>query len=418
MDTWRRKILRYVEEQLWMLMISQPDQRFQNDIDSDLNQYQHTLNHGIGINDGASCGEYTYLAPRIPCPGYQTPIRHLESNPLTNEDLAGINTNNRTPAIILQIFSGDQSPGSVPTSPVSRDRGRLDFAIENFQLIIHGVFRDDSKPQKSNIVRFCDDSNEEYPWLGNGDDWANKKRTCMRIQNLRNQSYRDIVLGITKVENINNLLPSSPIDLGGPTTLTVTVAPNSMATVASGNEQVRITTQNPLIIRITGTNAGGTTISDDLTYDSYSTISQDTSRQFNTIISVASTKEIRGVINIDIMGDTESPATIMPGNDIPRWHRTMNEQAIDFVDDVQKLLNVANLQGINVDTLIGAGEPVDPEDFTNLAANDAFISRAWFGNWGLLKTAQNSPVNTVSIPLIMEVRYPIIPVEPRMMGTD
>ena len=325
MDTWRNKILRYVEDQICMMMIPQREHRFENEVNPDLNYYHFADNEGKGpiqyhvvhdemaqVTNSPPPRKNRFMAPRNPIPGFNTPLRHFISNPIKNEDMTGINTDNKTPAIYLQVFGGVQDPN---TNPHERPptQGRLDHSVETFQLIIHGVFRDDSKPR---MEQQCDYENPNdpkdpdntkirkrknkqdqglYNWYGNGYDWQNKKEGCERIQNL-----------MAYLEDRRLELPSNP------------------------------------------------------------------------------------------------PVPEM------RWHRSMNEQIIDFIDDIEYLLNVANLQRIRVDTLMGGQAPSDPSDMTTLADNDAFISKAWFGNWQLFKMSKNSPVNVVSFPLIMQVHFPIV----------
>ena len=327
MDTWRKKILRYMEDQICMLMVPERHLRFENDVNPELDYYHFSGDNGRGPIQhagwdpecpGPPSRANRFMAPRNPNPGFNTPLRHFISNPIKNEDLTGINKDNKTPAIYLQVYGGVQDPSQSP-QPSQRPQGRLDHSVETMQFVVHGVFRDDSKPQLDILCDFENPKNNEdpdntrvrkrrskerkesppdrglYPWYGNGYEWQDKKEGCQRIQNLM-QYWED-----RRLE-----LPSTP------------PVPEA------------------------------------------------------------------------------------------RWHRTMNEQIVDFIDDIEFLLNIANLRSIRVDTLLGAHPPVDPKDLTTLADNDAFISKAWWGTWQCYKMAENNPINVVSLPLIMEVHFPIV----------
>ena len=302
MDTWRKKILRYLEDQICILMVPERQHRFENDINPELDYYKFSGGNGTGpiqydkdTNYNPPERDDRFMAPRNPNPGFNTPLRHFISNPIKNEDLTGINEGNKTPAIYLQVYGGVQDPSQAPQPPQRTDV-RINSSKETVQFVIHGVFRDDSLPQVDILYGPQGSSGPPtHKWYGNGYDWQMKKEGCQRIQNLK-----------TYWEDRRCDMPSIP------------PVPEA------------------------------------------------------------------------------------------RWHRTMNEQILDFIDDIEFLLNIANLQSIRIDTLLGSHPPVDPKDLTTLADNDAFISKAWWGTWQCYKMAENSPINVVSLPLIMEVHFPIV----------
>ena len=280
--TWRKKVNQQIEERLSILLVDQPEYTFQNQVNEGLNRVSISGTGQGPLVLGANpyeFPEHRYWAPRIPCTGYNTPIRWIISGNLSGEDFTGEQAFRRTPSLAVQVYSGEESGNP----------GRNTHQSEVMQFLIHGIFRDCTRPEVETLVN--PENEKPFKWLGNGYDWQKKKEGFRRIQNL-----------------------------------------------------------------------------DDFI--------RDQSKKF-----------------------PEKPI-----NHFPRWHRTMNEQSIDFVDDVQRVLNVGYMRNIRVDDL--SKPDAQPISTTDLMENDAFVVNMRWGKWGLLKMDNSPDIFVTSIPLFIQVSYP------------
>lgn len=302
---WRLEVLAYIEQQLCILMVNDPEKEFENDIDPELNGLTFNTNtQTIELNGQPALEQNnTYLAPRVPKLGgsnmgrFNTPIRSFLSQPVKPEDVASIdsrkrrrknqrNLNNGLPAMFLQIAGGTSDIRGPAFNESNETPGRIGQQIEYFEFNILGVFRD--RTWDPTLPSECTD-NPNHHWKGNGRAWFDARRRCQK-------------------------LPPFP-DLSG------LQESNSMA--------------------------------------------------------------------------------------VNYW-RPVNQQALGFVHDVQLLLDLAHITAIN--PMIQNQMPT--------RSGDTFIMNTYWGDWIMLPNTQNSPVEVVSVPLILKVYHPKSYNDPSMIGSD
>ena len=344
---WRQQILDYLEKQICStLMVSNPDKQFENEINTGLD---HLMVHNTGdipvTLESSSVDELEdrFYVPRVPMPcgdgeRRNTAIRYFFSRPIDDKNLTGYEANDRVPAVYLQVFGGRQDTGNYGMS--TPEAGRLDHQIEYFTFIIHGVFRDRTYDTSLTIP-----GNADKSWKGNGAIWKRLKDGCQFIPGLPDISgVPNTKWRIKLNQSIGNLLPSE-----------VTVTSNTVIDVdpkCKETEYYDITLQTA----VASLSAGDITIA-------------------RAGISVVST----------------------PPEDAPMavkydYWKTINEQVLGFVEDIQSVVSLTHITSIA------------PE--IEGLRQDTFISNTYWGDWAMLPKAENSPVDQVSLPLIIKVHYP------------
>ena len=350
---WRQQILDYLERQICLpLMVSQPQHAFENDLDpnSPLNllKVHNSGDKPVTLETSDVREDQRFWAPRIPNPcgsgteRFNTPLRHFFSRPVDDKDLTGAEETDRVPAIYLQAFGGRQDTGSQGMS--TPEPGRLDHQIEYLTFIIHGIFRDrttrDSAILNPHVTAEMVQGGMSDTWLGNGNVWRDLKNRCEFIPGLPDQSS----VPTTRWQ----LIFTADVECLLPTHITI-----------SGNRVLEV---HPI---------GRATKCYDITLET-------------------------AVADLPRASVTFTPAGPVLASDPQRinynYWRTMNEQALGFVSDIQSVVSLTHLMSIA------------PE--IEGTRQDTFISNAHWGDWAMLPKAENSPVDQVSLPLIVKVHYP------------
>ena len=348
---WRRQILSYLEEQICTtLMVDRPELAFENDINPALNRLKVQNRNAIPITEESTDVPVNerFWAPRVAnscgVDRWNTPLRHFFSRPVNDKDLTGSQETDRVPAAYLQVLGGRQDTGNYGMS--APEPGRLDHQIEYFTFIIHGVFRDRTT-RESGIEnpKITAEMNVSRTWIGNGAVWGDLKSKCQFIPGLPDlSSVPNTKWRIRLSEKVGNLLPSE-----------VTVTSN---TVIDVSPKCKETDYYDITL---GTAVANLTAGD---------------------ITIA-----RSGVTVKATPQEDAPTSVK----YDYW-RSINEQVIGFVEDIQSVVSLTHVTSIA------------PE--IEGLRQDTFISNTYWGDWAMTPKAENSPVETVSLPLIVKVHYP------------
>lgn len=351
---WRQEILKYLEDQIChTLMVSQPQHAFENDLEpnSPLNRLKvhNTGDKPVTEESSEVRADQRFCVPRVPnaCGNgterFNTPLRHFFSRPVDDKDLTGAEETDRVPAIYLQAFGGRQDTGSQGMS--APEPGRLDHQIEYLTFIIHGIFRDrttrDSAILNPKVTPAMVQDGMSDTWVGNGNVWRDLKNQCEFIPGLPDLSSTPTTrwqLVFDPNEDPVECLLASHITILGNTVLEV-------HPIGRATRCYDITLETPV---------ANLTVGD---------------------ITISSTSTTFTVHRINY-----------------NYWRTMNEQALGFIDDIQSVVSLTHIMSI-APQIEGTRQ-------------DTFISNTHWGDWAMLPKAENSPVDQVSLPLIIKVHYP------------
>ena len=117
-------------------------------------------------------------------------------------------------------------------------------------------------------------------------------------------------------------------------------------------------------------------------------------------------KACRFIDPIDIRDPVTGTDLSLPSGYQPEYYKTINEQAVGFVQDVESLLDPTDLR--NRPNTTNPSEPAQAFKFGVNQEYSADVRNTNLAIWGMLPEAGNSPTDTVRCVFELEIHYPKI----------
>ena len=110
-----------------------------------------------------------------------------------------------------------------------------------------------------------------------------------------------------------------------------------------------------------------------------------------------------------LCNDIDLPSiTGLPANYQPQYHKTINQLATGFVQDVELLLNPGTIRDRPVPGMPAAPDAIQTFNFGDMGQYQADVRNVNLPRWGMLPDAENAPTDTVRCIFDLEIHYPKI----------
>ena len=180
----RKVVIDRMVGQISGLLVDDPQKQFENECDKRYNQFKFKDKVGpIFLSNDDTYTDDTFACPRLPREGFFTPQRFIYRKLNYRE---AISKAEHEPSVFIHIISGQKDTNNPLLEP--RQTGRINWARDYLDIAINCVLKDETIPEDNRKIPrdLCKPKQGEdlYPYLGNGQMWADQNRRALVVQDL------------------------------------------------------------------------------------------------------------------------------------------------------------------------------------------------------------------------------------------